>query len=228
MKKVSYINPKILISLIIILLLFLCGTIIVLLNDNKNLQEQVLVREKLIREKQVNDSILLSQSTHNEKIIEKYISECGILVNGKKLTTDELVQYMNKQFEEINDINKKLNILNDSLNIYKSFYYLTKKNLKVDFKMTEDKNGRMMVFSNPTDSSKIYKELYKMIEKEYGIRYEVKFVDDYMKVSKSFSKVDSALLIFKYYKDKLKKGEGDTWTIELPNEDSKVKRKNRK
>ncbi|MFY7938067.1 MAG: hypothetical protein ACOVOQ_11865 [Flavobacterium sp.] len=213
-----------------------------MLYENKiDLEEQISKRDELIRKKEISDSILLTQSKNNTSIVEKYISDCGILINNKKVTTDELIQFLNSKISEINSFEKKvfaledsiyrlqnqinnekvtkneylsrLRIASDSLAIYKSFYNLAKKNLNTDFTV----NGKTLTINIPKDTLSLYKTLYEMAKADYGISYAVKEDETYRTITRNITRADSALMLFKYYGDKITRdSSGKIWYIETP------------
>lgn len=235
----------------ILILFFIIGSLgsIGLLYENKiELEEQISRRDELIRKKEISDSTLLAQSKKNESTVEKYISDCGILINNKKVSTDELIQFLNIKLEKINSLENriyrlqdsisqleskllnektekndcliKLRITNDSLSIYKSFYNLAKKNFKTDFTV----DGKILTINIPKDTLSIYKTLYEMAQDDYGISYNVKEDNQYRTITRKITKADSALMLFKYYKDKVSRDStGKIWYIETP--EPKKKRK---
>lgn len=244
-------NKNILFDILFFVLLI--GSIggIVLLYDNKlNLEEQIEKRDDIIRKKEVSDSILLAQSEKNKSTVEKYISDCGILINDKKVSTDELVEFLNAKLDKINSLENKIFQLEDSiyrlqlqvnneklakneylsklrtaydsLAIFKSFYNLAKKNFKTDFTV-DDKTLKISI---PKDTLSIFKTLYEMAQNDYGINYSVKEDDNYRTITRSISKADSALMLFKYYKDKITRDStGNIWYIETPVPTRKKKQK---
>ena len=218
---------KILVVILSFIFLLSIALNILFISDNKDLQLQIEKRDKVFKERQTNDSILASQKSTNERIIEKYVDDCGIMIGGRKVTSDELLLYINKQIEENRQLEKELNLCKDSLSIYKTFNDLTKKNLKVNYKVSEDKTRRTISIDLPDDSLKIYKRIVKLAERDYGIVYQTELKDNTYVITKQFTKCDSALMIFKYYRNKLYKEDSGTWTIELP-EKSKTENKKKK
>lgn len=234
--------------IILLLLMISIGAVILLLKDKEDLEYQINKRDKLISDKRTSDSLLCMQNQKNERIIEKYISECGITINGKNVSTDELLKYLRNQINEINNLNLKsyllqdslrreriryeieknyrsqfqtqLKIAYDSLGVYKAFYSLAKSNFKTDFSV----DGNKVRIQVPEDSSLIYKKLYELAKKDYGINYDIRKEGNYIVYSKNFSTLDSALMIFEYYKDKLSKDTlNNIWYIETPKRKRKSK-----
>lgn len=241
-------KTKTLIGFLSLLLIASIALNVLLVQDNNEIQVQIEKRDNLIKEKQVNDSLLATQTTTNEKIIEKYIDDCGILINGRKVTTDQLLLYIKDQIKENEQLKKELDSLKrelyslrkelyisaDSLKIYKTFNELTKRNLNVSFKVTEKDMKRTISINLPLDSLTAYKdsltaykEMTQLIEKDYGIKYLIEYRNNQIVLNNQFSKADSAKMIFEYYKDRLYKNKSGEWIIELPWK-MKFEKKNKK
>lgn len=199
----------------------------ILYNDNMNLENQVLKREKLIKKTVVKDALLSKQKTKSDSIIERYISDCGIMIDNKKVSTEELLSYLYIQNQQINDLNNSNNDLNDSLRIYKSFIDLSKRNLKVDYSVKKEKNKFVSSITLPNnDSLRIYKKLYELVKRDYGIVYNFEDKNDKTIISKNYTKVDSALYLYKYYKFALGGDSLGNVTVQLPTE-KEIKRVNK-
>lgn len=142
-------------KLLVIVLSLGLAIVIILLSilyiDNENLENQVLKREKLIKKAVVKDDILSKQKTKSDSIIERYISDCGIMIDNKKVSTEELLSYLYKQNRQIDDLSNSNNDLNDSLKIYKSYIDLSKRNLKVDYLVKKEKNKFVSSISLPNN-----------------------------------------------------------------------------
>lgn len=191
--------------------------------DNNNLENQLIKSEALIDEIILQDSINSEQKSNSDKIIEKYIEDCNILINGKKVSTDDLVIFMNEQqitnqelsesYNELlksynklvgknNVLLKSENILSDSLSIYKAYIELSKKNFDVDFSVSKNKNKDKYVaqISLPNDSTHFYKELYgnlkTVIKDKYGIDYQVQIDENGTKFFKEPTKIDTLMLFY--------------------------------
>ena len=232
-------NQKTLIGFLSLLLIASIALNVLLVQDNNEIQVQIEKRDNLIKAKQANDSILAAQSSANEKITEKYIDNCGILIDGHKVTTDQLVLFIRDQIKESSKLQKEADSLSkelyslkkelyssaDSLKIYKTFNELTKRNLKVNFKVTQDDISRTISIKLPLDSLTAYKEITQLIEKDYGIKYLIEYKNNQFVLHNQFSKADSAQMIFPYYKDKLHKNESGKWVIELPEKIKNEKKK---
>jgi hypothetical protein len=188
-------------------------------NNNKELENQILKRDSLIKKTVISDSNFSKQKTKSDSIILKYIDDCGIRINNKKVTTDELLQYINLQSDEINQEKKKNDELSDSLNIYKSYVSLSKENLNVNYSTRKENNKLISKITMPSgDSLKIYKSLYELMKENYGISYKVSSTETTISYAKQYTKLDSALFVYKHYKYVLSTDPTGNLLIDLPTE----------
>lgn len=198
----------------------------ILYNDNKNLENQVLKRENLIKKTVVKDKLLSTQKTKSDSIIERYINDCGIMIDGKKVSTDELLKYLHSQNQEINNL-KNINInLNDSLSVYKAYTDMSKSTFNLKYSVQKQDNKIVSSMTSSTDSLKIYKKLYESIKRDYGIIYKLENQKNKTIFSREYSKADSALYLYKYYKHVLSGDSLGNITIQLPTE-KEIKRINK-
>lgn len=198
MKNKQSLNRILLVTLVSLFLA--SGTVNIFLSNNSTeLQNQLELRDSTINKINVADSILCAESMRNTEIIEKYIDNCNFILKGKTITAEELILYTQQ--------------INDSLNLYRAFHNLTKKNLNIDYNISKCEDGRVISMEIPQDTLGIYKILYETAVKKYGIDYETKSENGDLVILNNFSKVDSAMLIFDYYKDKLTKDENGNWMI---------------
>jgi hypothetical protein len=225
-------NNKFLYSFCALLIIVSTLLVLVLIDNNKALQRQVDLRDTLIRNIQLHDSLLLAQNQKTQSSINKYIYDCNIVIDGRKVSTNELIQLLTNQINQLQINNDSIRLLNavllnyyDSLSIYKSFYTLAKKQFKTDFTIQQSGKYRTIAISIPSDSTLLFKRLYEIAQRDYGIKYKIETRKDFISITKIFSKADSALLIYQYYKDKLKVDSSGQWTIETP---SKIKNQKRK
>src|SRR5690606_10578110 len=168
--------------------------------DNKELEKQVLQREELIKKSVIEDNNFNNQKIKSDSIIERYIEDCNILINNKKVSTEELLEYMNSQLNAIEQLEIKNAKLSDSLSQYKAYIKLTKSNLNVDYKTEEKDNKLVSTIILPTDSLKIYKKLYELMKRDYGISYDIDSDEQNTYYKKRYTKLDSALFVYKHYK----------------------------
>jgi hypothetical protein len=201
------------------------GIAILLYSDNQELKNQVVKRDALIKQNVVNDSLFSNRKTKSDSIIEKYIDECNILVNNKKVSTEELLDFLNSQVDEIKKLESEKSILSDSLRIYKSYVSLSKSNLNVNYKTEKKENSLVSTIILPTDSLQIYRKLYKLMQEDYGIYYKIRSDDKSTYYSKSYSKLDSALFVYKYYQYTLSGDSLGNISIILPDKKDLKKKK---
>ena len=188
--------------LAIVLIALLIGSVIInliLTDNNRQLQYQVELRDSTINKINLADSALCEQSKKNSETIKKYINNCKFILNGKEVTAEEIILYTRKIY--------------DSLKVYKAFYNLTKKKLKVDFSLSKINNGKILTLEVPQDTLKKYKILYELAEKKYGFKYITKIRNHDLIILHKFTKVDSAMMIYDYYRDKLVKDKNGNWMI---------------
>lgn len=174
----------------ILWVLFVASSIVgfILYQNNGDLQVQLKNKEKLLNDRMIGDSTYLSKTRQYSEVITKYISNCEFTMDGKKISTAELLKIVNRSLNE----NR---LLKDSL-IY--LQQLCKDQVNISDKY---KNA----YAQSLDSSFIYKQILSFIKRDYGVEYSVKRTDDKYKFTKeTFTKADSALLLFPYYKDRLR------------------------
>lgn len=183
----------------------------ILFTDNQNLVLQIEKRDKIIDNVRDTDTLINSQRDYNDRITKKYISDCNILINGKKISTEELLDYINELVSENANLIDSLYLIKNErqilLNKFSAQIISEKEDGKITSKLT----------SNVTDSLKNIKALLKLIEKNYGITGKIEKKENNNIISLSGgSKIDSALIIYKYYKNKLSVDSSGNILIELP------------
>lgn len=201
---------------LVIGLLTTIGISVLLYSDNRNLENQVLQREELIKKSIIEENNLTNQRTKSDSIIERYIQDCNILINNKKVTTEELLEYMNGKLNTIEQLQIENSALLDSLTKYKSYIELTKSNLNIEYKTEKKDNNLISTIIIPTDSLPIYKKIYELMKRDYGISYDLESDEEKIYYRKKYSKIDSALFVYKYYKHVLSGDSEGNITITLP------------
>jgi hypothetical protein len=134
----------------------------VIYKNNQDLQSQIKKRDQLIKEVRYSDSLFSLQNKKNAEIITKYISECNIVIDGKQLSTEELITYIRKLYTENYNLQLEL------------------------------------------DSTRTYKSIYELIERRYGIRYILRKEGNSSFLTIPKSKVDTALMLYPYFKDRIR------------------------
>lgn len=219
-------NAKFIGVILVFALAISTAVIYLLFTDNQELKNQVIKRDKLIKENVISDSLFNNRKTKGDSIIERYIDECNILINNKKVSTEELLDFLNSQVDEIKRLEKENYNLSDSLRIYKSYVKLSKSNLNVNYKTEEKDNARVATIILPTDSLPIYRKLYHLMQEDYGIYYKIRSDEKSTYYTKTYSKLDSALIVYKYYKHTLSGDSLGNIYITLPVKKDLKKKKN--
>lgn len=201
--------------LILLLLISLASSIY---NIHK-LDNQLIEKDAQISEIKKMKS---ERSLKIDTLVQKIQKEISFTRGGKKISADEIVVYTN-------ELNKEIESLKDSLDYYKTYFLLSQKNNSATYSVKREKNQikySLTTKSINTDTlnnllentKKIITKLenekndislkLKMYQKaidKYGIEFK-----DVVETENSISyyivapKVDSALLIFPVYKNKLK------------------------
>lgn len=209
-------NYKIIVFILSIGLILSISLLLMFYIDNQNLERQIVKREKLIKKAVVKDVELSKQKTKNDSIIEHYIDDCGIRVNNKKVSSDELLKLIYSQIKEVEELTSKNSQLNDSLQICQSFVSLTKKSIDVKYNVKKEDNKIISSINIKQDSLNIYKKLYQLMKRDYGIFYSIEENKDSRTYVKTYSKLDSALFVYKHYKHVLSTDSKGNLLIDLP------------
>ncbi len=176
---------------IILVILSVAVTIffmISMINYSRALEGEVAARDSLINLMQKEDSTTLSSTKKYSQIITKYIEDCNILIDGKKVSTPDLVKLLNKQMEENQ-------LLSDSLSYYKNLMQAERVR----------KHHYYSSMNSIDDSLFISKKIIQLVKQDYGISYEVTRAGNKFSIVRNPSTADSAVILFPYYKHKLKK-----------------------
>jgi len=168
-----------------------------LIDHSDKLERELIYKDSLIRRIQRNDSLYNNSVKGYSEVIERYISDCNFILNGKKISTEELVKLANHTLNE-NEI------LKDSIRYYKLLW------LKSQISLSESQ----LKYDSTYDSLFVNGAIVSFIKKRYGISYAYVRKGDKYTFTKNSSKVDSALILFPYFKDRLKgDSTGIHWTI---------------
>ena len=168
-----------------------------LYDKNLDLQDGISQRDVFIASIQKGDSAYTSAVKSYSETITKYVDNCNLTVDGKEISTENLVKLIN----EISDENA---VLKDSLIDCRR---ISAKNIL--YKEHYDKKVKPMI-----DSLFITSTIVALTKKKYGISYKVERVqDEYVFVRKE-SMADSAIALFPFYRDKIKRDTAaNTWLI---------------
>lgn len=201
-------RTKIIIFFLFMLFLGTSSLGVVLYEYNKDLQVQLKAREQLINNARLKDSLFVKETKRYADTITKYISDCEFTMNGKKISTAELLRITNEAINENQ-------FLKDSLSYFNRLSELQNERIKryqeVMVKCKELENDHIKAL----DSSNIYRKMVEITKRDYGIEFKVeKEGDQYIYSREKVSKADSALLLFPYYKEKLRRDStSNTWII---------------
>lgn len=204
--KNSKMKNNIIIALLFVLLICTSAISVVLFDFNSDLQKQINSRDKLIENASHRDSIFITQTKNYTDTITKYLSDCSFKIDGKSVSTDELLDYINSLENETvllrDTLNYRINNLincNKTLQFYKRMY---------DTCFSEVKLLR--------DSVHINAKIIDIVKRDYGIIYEVQKTENKIYYNRNvFSKADSGLLLLKYFRSRIKRdSNSDTWLID--------------
>lgn len=181
--------------------------IVILYNYNSEIEEQINNKNKLIEQSAKSDSLLIEKTKEYSEKIEKYINEGGFYINNKKTSPQDIIKLLNKYVKENNE-------LIDSLNYYKALSMTQPKTYNKYY--TDEYNK---IISKYKDSLEIYKWQVELVKKKYGIYYNVKRVGNQLNSTKNRrTMVDSAIVLFPYYKHKLSINKDGYFEIETDKE----------
>ena len=151
----------------------------------------------------------------NKQIFNYGILACLILISGTSIyynyVLEKELEEMDVFFDKIFDKesgNKIIYREYDSINEVE-LYNITK------YDQLSDKNNKELI-----DSIKLYKSVIKLMETRYNVHYNTKFENDFIILNLQADKVDSALALFPYFKDRIIEKEtnekgGVIWTISV-------------
>lgn len=187
---------------------------------NVELNEIVTDKDKILGDLLLNDSIHnLSEKKYSENIL-KYVKECSFIVNGKTISSQELVNIVQKLYNERDNLNYEKAIKSDSLK-----HYIHRQ--KFDEELKDD---CLKIVRRRTDSLQLYMGMLEVIEKKYKIGVRARIEGSNMVFSTPINKIDSALAVYKYYKHKLKVDK-NVFTVEIDSDypySEKTKKKSEK
>lgn len=156
----------------------------------KDLNRIIDGKEKLLRITRFNDSLNAFKTQSYSNVITKYVNDCNFQIDGKTVSTSQLVKLTNNYINE-NDL------LRDS----------------VQFLMALNERYKRNYFTY-SDSFQLYSHILRVIKRDYGIEYNI-VVDGSSRLIKkeNFCSADSGLLLLPHYRNAIKKNNDSTWTI---------------
>ena len=217
------------ITLLFLLILILISLGVSLFYNIK-LQEQVDKRDIIIEQLTQRDSILNQIMEFQYDSISKTISYTYRIKDGKVLKYNELSNELDKFLDDYSQFLKKnIKIVDENNQNIEDYNSLIKEfsSLYNDYKDLQKKYNNLISYYNKNivmtrsdlnnhnlvlDSLSNYKAIVDLIHSNYFIDYKI--VDDgkYRKISIKSEKLDSALILLPYFRDRLKK-EKNVWKI---------------
>lgn len=215
-----------------ILILLLLAFISFSIYQNSYLSRQIHERDDVILRL---NNIESNRGNKVDTLINKVEKSLSFYIGGNEVSTDEFINYTN-------NLQYKINFLTDSLEYYKTYYKMTFNEEKDKYMVKREGDKIVYTYIGSTmdiDSAKtkinelidvvnnqldtlnnliLYNSLYKAGLDTYGIALKV-LNEDINNLEYEFHapKLDSALMIYPYYKDKLFYDENEkAWRIELP------------
>ncbi|MGZ5244337.1 MAG: hypothetical protein ACXWDO_02165 [Bacteroidia bacterium] len=200
LKLLNIIFMMLLLYLIVIGIYFTYEYITDLETKNNELIEQVEKRDSLIKDIKYSDSVYFSQTKNYSKKIDHYVRDCSLEMNGKKITLDELVKMLNTAYEERSQKEEENIKLQNNLN-------------SIQYKL----NVSEIIKNSLTDSFRKVNTLLYQVLKEYDLHSRVdKKTGRFIYKTSRYTKTDSALLLYPYFKQKLSRDTAvNTWLIKI-------------
>ena len=236
-------NKNIIVGLLIVL--FFGGWLFsfYLLDQNQQLKDEIFERNSLLQETRKRDSALNVTTKKYSDTINKYVNNCEVTIDGKKIPLDGLLTILNNsyndnnkltdtviflktllnsQLKSLNSYKSELNSLSDSLEIYKTIWTLAQQ--RYDLGYLVSKNNKVTtyrIFPNGVDSEFINKRIVELVKRDYGIIYDVeanKTLGTYY-FKRNSSVADSALM-FRLILNMIKNAYGVNYQISSDKENT--------
>lgn len=238
MKNKSIIFLLTTISIVSIILLIILGNYIF------ELEYQLNKKDAFIEKSVKSDSILDEKTKEYADKITEYVENCNFYIDGKKISQKEVLRITNNALNDNTKYRDTISRLRFIIKNAKEDYgisykvtrkgdtlYSSKKLTKTDsalayypkLKELEDK------YYQTRDSLEKYKWQSELVKNDYGITYEIKKERGTLKsYRKSNAKIDSAMVLLKYFRHRLSKDENGDWEIETDAEYRRLERKKEK
>lgn len=197
-------------DIFILLLLMAClVSIYFLIDSNKKLEKQITLRDNLITNSNLRDSLYTLRNKENAATINEYTEGCVIMLDNKRITVSELVSLINSLYSEKAQLQKEIYNLQDTimkLRIDSLQLVISKENEKI-------KTSKMVMdLINYKDSTNLYKLLYNFIQRQYGTNVFIVNEGKNRRLDHTFSRADSAKALYPFFKDRIRRS-GDSIII---------------
>ena len=194
-KIVLYISLTL--NLLVVIFLFIT------VSNNKSLQKTLIKKDDILKNVLIKDSLLQKSKAQYQSKISRHIQGCDFIIDGKKVDSNELMKIIEGLYISVGK-NK------DSLYYYRE---LTKRNNHFQDVI----ESKIPDIQKMNDSLSIYRGIYQVIKKQYGINHTGRIEGNSIIYKRPVNKVDSALAVFKYYKDKVHRDKDGTWIVDVEN-----------
>ena len=186
---------KILSIILFFILLIGLALIFILYQNNLKLKSEIAKQIKLSTTTQKRDSLFTARNKKYSEVITKYVDGTSFIISGKKIKSTEMA----KLYDDLNMANFKLK---DSLN-----NCIEHSKRVIDY---ANKVNKML------DSAYLYKSLYEYSKGIYTFNTSAERDSSRKKIifTRTFSKADSAAILYKYFKDRMKETSPGVYTID--------------
>jgi hypothetical protein len=179
---------KIIFLILTSLLLISAFMIVFIYDNNQKLNLVINEKDEMIDNITNRDSILAETTKEYSEVITKYVSaDCEFQIEDKTYSAKEMIEMLNYYI-----------VMNDTL----------KKAVQVSTETMKLAKNSILTYASKLqmymDSTLYYKHTYRTAQKEYGINYDFKRTGKTIHIYSKFSKLDSALLLFPYYRNNLR------------------------
>ncbi|MBI5371844.1 MAG: hypothetical protein HZA79_07440 [Sphingobacteriales bacterium] len=191
----------------VVLVILLVVTFIFYENANNKLINQLEQRDNLISAIINNDSAYKKTINSYNDTLEKYFSDCQFEINGKIVPTSEVLKLANRALTEIAYLEDSIAVLNKKIILHERMNFLTNEILKRHLKYEDSVAVTLAEISKINkkyDSVEVYKYISDLARNKYGLKVEVTKIKNGFVVKKQFSKIDTAMILFEYFKDDLR------------------------
>jgi hypothetical protein len=178
----------------ILVFLALGFTLFYLMDYNKSLTNQITQRDILISQMQANDTLYTKTIENYSKTLNQYFQNRQFIINGNKVRTDEIMNLLSRTLKLADTLAEKAKEYKggysqamDSLNHYKKLYEIETLLKQAWFKAFIDSYG-------------VYKVFHIAAKEKYGIDFTYVKGDSSKTMRLTFSKADSAILLYDYFK----------------------------